>query len=108
MSKTAAQWVEVCKTVELPVGERKIIDLDEKHIMVLNNDGDYYAIESMCTHAMFELDDAEIEKCAIVCPLHGAHFCLKTGEPLTPPAFEAIDTYEVRVQNDIIEISVEE
>jgi 3-phenylpropionate/trans-cinnamate dioxygenase ferredoxin subunit len=103
-----AEWLTIAAIDELPVGERKIIDHEDKHIMLINFAGDFYAIESMCTHAMFELDDAEVENCAVVCPLHGAHFCLKTGEPLSPPAFEPIETYPLRINDGKIEIAIAE
>jgi 3-phenylpropionate/trans-cinnamate dioxygenase ferredoxin subunit len=37
-----------------------------------------------------------VEACQIVCPRHGAHFCLRTGEALTPPAYEPLRTFNVR------------
>ena len=40
-----------------------------------------------------------MEDCQIICPRHGAHFCLRTGEALTPPAYEPLRTFEVREEN---------
>jgi 3-phenylpropionate/trans-cinnamate dioxygenase ferredoxin subunit len=37
-----------------------------------------------------------VEACQIVCPRHGAQFCLRTGEALTPPAYEPLRTFKVR------------
>jgi 3-phenylpropionate/trans-cinnamate dioxygenase ferredoxin subunit len=34
-----------------------------------------------------------------VCPRHGARFCLRTGEALTPPAYEPLQTFAARVEN---------
>jgi nitrite reductase/ring-hydroxylating ferredoxin subunit len=45
------------------------------------------------------LDGAEVEACQIICPRHGAHFCARTGEALTPPAYEPLRTFKVRVDN---------
>jgi len=104
MNNVEAAWITVCSVDDLPKGERKIIDHDDKHMMLVNHEGAYYAIESMCSHAMFELDDAEISNCMITCPLHGADFCLKTGEVLCAPATEAIPTYPVRVVDGNIQI----
>ena len=42
---------------------------------------------------------AEIEKCEIICPRHGARFDLRTGDALTPPAYEPIKTFNVREQD---------
>jgi 3-phenylpropionate/trans-cinnamate dioxygenase ferredoxin subunit len=40
----------------------------------------------------------------IVCPRHGARFCLRTGKVLAPPAYEDIDTYPVRVADGRIQV----
>jgi 3-phenylpropionate/trans-cinnamate dioxygenase ferredoxin subunit len=45
------------------------------------------------------LDDAAVEECQVICPRHGAHFCVRTGEALTPPAYEPLRTFKVRVEN---------
>ena len=34
--------------------------------------------------------------CQIICPRHGARFDLRTGEALTPPAYEPMRTFNVR------------
>lgn len=95
-------WHKICPESELAEGQRKIIDIDDKHIMLVRHHGNLYAVESMCSHAMFELDDGDIKDCSLSCPLHGAHFCLKTGEPLKGPALEPIEVYEIKIDNGII------
>lgn len=95
-------WIHVCPVTDLSEGMRTFIDVDDKRVMVLCVEGEYYAIESMCSHAMFELDDAPVEDCTLVCPLHGAHFCIKTGEALSAPATEAILTFPLKVENGMI------
>lgn len=99
-----SEWINVCPVTDLANGMRTFIDLDDKRIMVVSVEGEYYAIESLCSHAMFELDDAPIVECTVVCPLHGAHFCLKTGEALSAPATEPIASYPVRIAEGYIQI----
>jgi len=41
----------------------------------------------------------------IECWLHGAEFDLRSGDVLTPPAFEAIETYAVVRDGDTVTIS---
>jgi 3-phenylpropionate/trans-cinnamate dioxygenase ferredoxin subunit len=52
------------------------------------------------------LAGAEIEKCEIICPRHGARFDLRTGDALTPPAYEPIKTFNVREENGRILVEV--
>lgn len=97
-----SDWIEVTNTAELAPGEKRIVDADDVMIAVFNIGGEYYAIEDVCTHDGAPLDDAAIEGDQITCPRHGARFCVRTGEALTPPAYEPIPTFPVRVKNGIV------
>ncbi|MFA6037864.1 MAG: non-heme iron oxygenase ferredoxin subunit [Legionellales bacterium] len=98
-------WQNVIKADDLKIGERTFYDLnDGTHVAIFNIDGEFAAIESMCTHAMFELDDAPVEGDKIICPLHGAKFCLRTGKVCSAPAYEDLKTYPLRVHEGFIQI----
>jgi len=62
-------------------------------------DESVYAVQDLCTHDGETLGNAQVEDCQIVCPRHGARFCLRTGEALTPPAYEPLQTFAARVEN---------
>ncbi len=99
------QWHDVIAVEKLEIGERTFYDLDDgTHVAVFRLDEGYAAIESMCTHALFELDDAPIEGDQIICPLHGARFCLRTGAVCSAPAYEDLRTFPVRIHNGMIQI----
>jgi len=38
--------------------------------------------------------------CEVVCPRHGSRFDLRTGTPLSLPAYVPVETYPVRVRDD--------
>ncbi|MGH8579285.1 MAG: non-heme iron oxygenase ferredoxin subunit [Gammaproteobacteria bacterium] len=96
-------WISVAKSDEFAPGDRRVVETQGgTRIVVFNFDGEYYAIEDMCTHDYAPLDGGVIEGGAIICPRHGARFCIKTGEALSPPAYEAITTFPVRVGNGVI------
>ena len=68
--------------------------------MVIVRCGDeLYAVEDRCTHDGEGHSEPQVEDCQIICPRHGAHFCLRTGEALTPPAYEPLRPYRVREQH---------
>jgi 3-phenylpropionate/trans-cinnamate dioxygenase ferredoxin subunit len=67
-------------------------------IAVARSGDSYYAVEDVCTHDGEPLAGGEIEGTQIICPRHGARFCLRTGEALTPPAYEPIRTYETKME----------
>jgi 3-phenylpropionate/trans-cinnamate dioxygenase ferredoxin subunit len=74
-------------------------DIDGFALLVVRCGSELYAIEDRCTHDGEPLEGAEVESCQIICPRHGAHFCVRTGEALTPPAYEPLKTFKVRVEN---------
>lgn len=97
-------WVTVAPVDELKPGSRKVVDVDGSQLVVFNLDGKYYAIEDVCTHDGGQLTGGEIEGDQIICPRHGARFCIRTGAALTAPAYEPTATFPVRIENGVIQV----
>ena len=100
-------WIDVAPEGALAEGEHIVVDADGVEIAVFNIAGEYCAIEDACTHDGTEIASGKILGAEIVCPRHGARFCLKTGKVLSPPAYEDIPTHAVRVADGRIEVSRE-
>lgn len=99
---------------ELPVGARKIIEINGRSIGVFNIHGNYYALRNACPHQLAPLcrghvtgttlpsqpgqyiwdRDGEI----IRCPWHGWEFDLTTGRSVFNPHKLRVKTYEVTVE----------
>lgn len=92
-------WVDVGNAADLADGQSLSVEVDGNPIVVARCGKDVYAVDDRCTHDGEALDGAEIESCQIICPRHGARFCLRTGEALTPPAYEPLRTYAAREEN---------
>ena len=45
-----------------------------------------------------------IQGTLISCPLHGAVFDLKTGEVMSPPAFEDLKTFKLKIEGTSIKV----
>lgn len=99
-----SDWVTVARVDELVPGTRRLVDVDGTQIVVFNLDGKYYAIEDVCTHDGGQLTGGEVEGDQIICPRHGARFCIRTGAALTAPAYEPTATFPVRIENDEIQV----
>ncbi len=97
-------WVNVARVEDFKPGERKIVDVDGTQVVVFNLEGKYYAIEDVCTHDGGQLTGGETEGDQIICPRHGARFCIRTGAALTAPAYEATSTFPVRVENGEVQV----
>lgn len=103
-----AEWFEVGSTDELPPGSYKAVEIDDDmQLAVFNCEGQIYAIEDVCTHDNGQLSGGEMEGCEVICPRHGARFDIRTGEALTPPAFEPVDTFPVKVDGGRIYVTDE-
>ena len=99
-----SQWITVAREGELAPGQWRRVDADGAQIVVFNVAGSYYAIEDVCTHDGGQLTGGTVEGEEIVCPRHGARFCIKTGAALTAPAYEPTASFPVRVENDEIQV----
>ena len=99
-----SDWVTVARVDELKPGARQLVDVDGSQLVVFNLDGKYYAIEDVCTHDGGQLTGGEVEGDQIICPRHGARFCIRTGTALTAPAYEPTSTFPVRIENDEIQV----
>jgi len=99
------EWVDVFPTNELATGEWRVVELDDIDVAVFNIDGEYFAIEDTCTHDGGCLTGGRIEGNIIECPRHGAQFNIKTGTVLSPPAYEDLQTFAVRLNNGMLQIA---
>ncbi len=101
-------WKEVCTEDELAPGDFRTVWLDDIEVAVINSNGKIHAIENICTHDGGELTGGSIEGCEIECPRHGARFDIRTGEALTPPAYEPVRTYRVKIEAAHVYVSAED
>lgn len=99
-----SDWVTVATTGELAPGACKVADVDGAAVAVFNINGEYFAIEDVCTHDGGELASGVLEGDQVVCPRHGARFCVRTGDALSAPAYEPTATFPVRVENGVIQV----
>lgn len=99
-----SDWHDVAAVEELPPGTHRVVDVEGTQVAVFNLDGEYYAIEDVCTHDGGELTGGSIEGEEIVCPRHGARFSIRTGEVLAPPAYEPVHSFPVRVHDGRIQV----
>jgi 3-phenylpropionate/trans-cinnamate dioxygenase ferredoxin component len=100
--------IEVCPADELPPGRMKIVRAGQLAVGVYNVGGEYYAIEDRCSHDDGPLceGDWDADERVVTCPRHGSNFDLRTGEPLTLPAFEPVETFPVHVEDGIVKLKV--
>jgi 3-phenylpropionate/trans-cinnamate dioxygenase ferredoxin component len=103
------ELIDVCPVSELPPGTRKIVEWEDLEIGIFNCGGELLAIEDRCSHDNGPLAEGELDEaaCTVECPRHGSLFDLRTGAPKTLPAYVAVDTFAVRVEDDMIKLEVD-
>lgn len=101
-----SEWTEVAKQGDIAPGQARAVEIDGRMIAVVNLDGEFHAIDNICTHAYALLTDGPIVGCEIQCPLHAARFDIRTGAVTAPPAYEALEVYEVRLDGDAVLVKV--
>lgn len=95
-----------CALGEFRDGEAVAVSLDGIDVAVAEADGEYFAIQDLCSHGHVALSEGEVEGCAIECWLHGSTFDLRTGKPQTFPATEPVATFPVELRGDEIHVDV--
>jgi 3-phenylpropionate/trans-cinnamate dioxygenase ferredoxin subunit len=101
--------IEVCPMAELKPGERRLVEWEDLEIGVFNCSGSLYAIEDRCSHDNGPLAEGEFDagECTVECPRHGSLFDIKTGRPLTLPAYVPVDTFPVIIEDETIKLEVD-
>ncbi len=94
----SSNWIDVGGAQAVSETVPLAAEIEGVPVVVVRCGAELFAVEDRCTHDGESLSGAEIEACEIICPRHGSRFCLRTGEALTPPAYEPLRTYRVRVE----------
>ena len=88
--------------------ELKSAEVGRRLIGVYKVEGEFYAIDDICTHEFAVLSEGFVEGEVIECPLHQARFNIRTGKVLEPPADEDLRTYPVKLDGDEVYVGVAE
>jgi 3-phenylpropionate/trans-cinnamate dioxygenase ferredoxin subunit len=100
-----SDWIDVVAESALANGEHVLVDVEGTDVAIFKIDGQCYAIEDVCTHDGAEIASGELDGDEIVCPRHGARFCVQTGAVKCAPAYEDLATFPVRIVEGRIQVS---
>lgn len=74
-------WTKVLPVDTLTPGTRQVVKVGERNILLVNHNGQLYAVDNACPHLKLSMKKGKItEDGAIVCPWHRSAFDLCTGE----------------------------
>ena len=101
--------VRVAATSEVPVDSIKRVVADSQEICLAHaEDGNFYAIDDVCTHENFLLSGGELFGLDVECPQHGSRFNIVTGNVTGLPAVIPTTTYPVSVEGEDVFVEVSE
>lgn len=104
-------WLDIGAVTELGGGAALVAEVDGYAVRIVSVAGTLYAFEDRCTHDNEPLDGGAIEADdpagpVVICPRHGARFCLRDGAALTPPAYEPVRVFPIRERASRLEVQV--
>ena len=94
-----SEFFTVAKIGEIPQGEGRAFEVEDKIIAVFNDGGTYRAIDDMCPHMGASLAAGWLEDSAVACPWHGWRFDIRDGAWCENRRLK-IDVYDVRVEGE--------
>lgn len=103
---SSAEYVKVCSLSDIPDGGALGVEIDDTPVALVRTEGELFAVSDICSHAEVNLSEGEVEDGTIECWLHGSCFDLRSGQPINPPATQAIPTYLVKTDGDDVLVAL--
>ncbi|GAA5230261.1 non-heme iron oxygenase ferredoxin subunit [Arthrobacter cryoconiti] len=99
--------VVVCQAEDVQLKSAVLVEVDDYPIAIVrDSEGVLHAIGDTCSHAEISLSEGDVEEDTIECWAHGSSFDLKTGAPLTLPAFEPVPVFALSVHGSDVYVDV--
>lgn len=99
-------WIAVCNVSQVQEDFPYSARVKDTEIGIFWVENQYYAMEDICPHAYALLSQGVVEDGKVECPLHEALFDIRTGKSLREPGGRDLKTYQTRINENQIEISL--
>lgn len=70
----------ICGLNDVNEGSMKEFKVNEKQILLANINGEYFAVDAICTHQGGNLSNGQLRENIVVCPSHGTQFDVTSGK----------------------------
>lgn len=103
-----SEFVDICKVRDIPIGEARMILVNELAVGVFNVSGAFFAIDDACPHAGASLSHGIVEGDVVRCRIHHWRFCIRDGiylDEMKPSC--NVRVYPIRVVGDQIQIELD-
>ena len=99
------KFVTVSKTTDIPVGEGRVIQINGQEIALFNVEGNFHAIDNVCTHRGGPLGEGLLNGTTVTCPWHAWTVDVTTGK-CKIHASGGVKKYKARIRKDNVEIAI--
>lgn len=94
-----SERVRVGPVEALPEGGQTEVSVEGVSVVVVQFEGQFYALRNNCTHKDYPLLGGDVSAGRITCEKHGAKFELATGKPRALPAVKPVRLYRTEVED---------
>ncbi len=101
-------FVDALPAAELPEKGFIVRKVGDTELVFAQLGGEVFAVENRCSHALATFDEGRLRGHRLMCPLHGACFDIRTGEPFGPPASRPIRRFDTCIENDRVLVDLSE
>jgi nitrite reductase/ring-hydroxylating ferredoxin subunit/uncharacterized membrane protein len=107
-SVSAGDYVPVAAEESLADGETLRAEVAGHVITIARVAGDFYAFQEFCSHRFGPLSEGHLNDHEVECPWHRSCFDVRTGRVTRGPAKVNLRTYQVRVEDGMIQVRASE
>ena len=100
------EYVKIAETEDFSKKQMRVFNVKGQEILVINVEGELFAIENRCPHMRYPLFFGSLEGNTLRCGFHSAKFNVRTGESVGPVTSERLKTFPVKIQNSSIFVEV--
>lgn len=105
LTQPASGFTTVARVRDVEPGTVRVVEIGSRSLCIgLTEDGEWGAIDNVCTHDGGTLGEGELDDEAVECPRHGGRFDLFTGRVLALPPVRPVTAYETVVDGDEIKV----
>ncbi|MEA2001237.1 MAG: Rieske (2Fe-2S) protein [Actinomycetota bacterium] len=97
----------VCTLEQLPPGASRVITARDQEVLVVNLDGELFAINNRCAHRQQPLAEGVVRDGIITCPAHLWRYNIRTGQRHDSPGW-SVACYPVVVEASMVMVEVPE